>query len=195
MDAGATNTAPPRTDIFDRIGDAVGNAARDATTRFVDRATVFSPLVGITRGITDPEGAKQSFHRVGKDALDAVSILNPGVGIARWFLGTDTGRKLAAEGAKGAVDAATVGSPVFAAGRAIVDPEGTKDTFERAGTAVKDYVESPLTGYGLAKHAVDYAKDHPDQVRKAAHVGLDIATVTNPIVAWGRGIASVFGGD
>ena len=195
MDAGATSAVPPKTDFFDRIGDAVGNAARDATTRFVDRATVFSPLVGITRGITDPEGTKQSFQRVGKDALDAVSILNPGVGIARWFLGTDTGKKMAAEGAKGAVDAATVGSPVFAAGRAIVDPEGTKQSFERAGKAVKDYVESPLTGYGLAKRAYEFAKGHPEEVKQAAKTGYDIATLTNPIVAMGRGIASVFGGD
>jgi hypothetical protein len=194
MDAGATS-ATPRTDVFDRIGDAVGNAARDATTRFVDRATVFSPLLAITRGIADPEGTKQSFQRVGKDALDAVSILSPGVGIARWFLGTDTGKKMAVEGAKGAVDAATVTNPVFAAGRAIVDPEGTKHSFERAGKAVKDYVESPLTGYGLAKRAYEFAKGHPEEVKRAAHVGLDVATLTNPLVAMGRGIASVFGGD
>lgn len=192
MDAGAK---APRGDIFDRIGDAIGSAARDATTRFVDRATVFSPLVAATRGIADPEGTKQSFQRVGKDALDAASILSPGVGIARWLLGTDTGRKMAEAGAKGAVDAATVANPGVAVGRAIVDPEGTRQSFERAGKAVKDYVESPLTGYGLAKRAYEFAKGHPDEVRRAAQAGLDVATVTNPLVAWGRGIASAFGGD
>ena len=193
MDAGAST--PPNRDIFDRIGDVFGNAARDATTRFVDRATVFSPLVAATRGITDPEGTKESFRRVGNDALDAVSILNPGVGIARWFLGTETGKKLAAEGAKGAVEAATLGSPVFAAGRALVDPEGTKESFQRAGKVVKDVAESPLTTYGLAKRAYEFAKDHPEETKRAAKIGLDVATLTNPIVAMGRGIASVFGGD
>lgn len=193
MEAG-TSTAP-KPDFFDRIGDAVGSAARDATTRFVDRATVFSPGVAIARGIADPEGTKESFKRVGDDAFDAISFLNPGIGIARWFAGTETGKRAVAAGAKGAVEAATLGSPLFAAGRAVVDPQGTKETYAKAGKAVKEYVESPLTGYGLAKRGYEWAKENPDTVKQAARVGFDVATLTNPVIAMGRGIASVFGGD
>lgn len=190
MEAG-TSTAP-KTDIFDRIGDFVGNSVRDGARRFVDHATVFSPAVAVARGLSDPEGTKQSFQRVGNDALDAVSWLVPGFGLARWALGTDAGRKAVEQGAKGAVDIATVASPGLAIGRGLVDPEGTKESFERVGKAVKDYVESPFTTYGLAKRAYEHAKEHPEQVKKAADVAFDIATLTNPIVAMGRGIASIF---
>jgi hypothetical protein len=196
MEAGtstSTPPAPPSGDIFDRIGDFFGNSIRDGARRVVDYATVSSPAVGLVRAATDPEGTKQSVQRVGDDALNAISFLVPGFGIARAVLSTDAGKRAAAEGAKGAVDAATVASPIFAAGRAIVDPDGTKESFERVGHAVKDYVESPLTGYGLAKRAYETAKEHPEEVKKIAKVGLDVATLTNPIVAAGRGIASVFG--
>lgn len=193
MEAGASTAAQPRQDIFDRIGDAVGSAARDATTRFVDRLTVASPAVAIARGGTDPDGTKASFARVGKDAFDAISILSPGIGIARLLAGTEAGRKAVAEGAKGAVDAATLTNPGVAIGRAVVDPDGTRDTFRRAGDAVKDYVESPFTGYGLAKRGFEWAREHPDTVERAAKVGFDVATLTNPVVAMGRGIASIFG--
>lgn len=195
MEAG-TSTAPkpaPPTDIFDRFGDFIGDRIRDGARRLVDHATVSNPLVAAGRGIADPKGTKESYARVGKEALDAISILNPAVGITRAVLATDAGRTAAAEGAKGAVEAATLASPIFAAGRFVGDPEGTTKTFERAGKVVKDVAESPLTSYGIAKRGYEWAKENPDKARKVAEVGLDIATITNPVVAMGRGIASIFG--
>lgn len=213
MEAGAITSTPPPPptppgtkasgDIFDRIGDAigdaVGNGVRDGARRFVDYATVTSPFVGLVRGATDPHGTAESVRRVGNDAVNALSFLIPGFGITRAILSTDAGKRAAAEGAKGAVDAATVASPVFAAGRAIVDPEGTKESFEKAGRAAKDFIESPFTTYGLAKRAYEFAKEHPKEVERAGKVALDIATITNPVVAAGRGIVEgfkgLFGGD
>lgn len=196
MEAG-TSTA--RTDIFDRIGDFVGDRVREGVERFVDHATVLSPGIAIARGITDPDGARDSFRRVGNAAYDAASFLVPGVGLARWLTGTSEGRRVARagaeavqEGAKGAVDIATVTSPLVAAGRVIVDPDGTKESFARAGKAVKDYVESPLTGYGLARRAYEAASERPDAVKKVADIALDVASIANPILAIGRGIASLF---
>ncbi|MCW2923605.1 MAG: hypothetical protein JWM98_1009 [Thermoleophilia bacterium] len=178
---------------------AVSGAVSQGVDNFVDTATVLSPAVAVTRAIADPEGAKQTARRVGERALDAASVLVPAVGITRWLTGSDSGRKVAEAGgkaveagAKGAVDAATVSNPVFALGRAVVDPEGTKDSFRRAGQAAKDYVESPATPYGAAKHVVDFAKDHPKETKKAAEVAFDIATITNPGVAIVRGISSIF---
>lgn len=203
MEAGTVTSAPPSpppsSDIFDRIGDAVGDSVRDGARRIADYATVTSPLIGAYRAATDPDGTRASFRRVGNDALNALSLLVPGFGITRAVLSTDAGRRAAVEGAKGAVDAATVASPIIAAGRAIVDPDGTRESFERVGAAVRDYVESPFTGHGLAKRAFEFAKDHPEEVRKAAEVGFDIATLTNPVLAAGRGIVEgfrgLFGGD
>jgi hypothetical protein len=203
MEAGTVTSAPPSPpsggDIFDRIGDAVGNTVRDGARRIADYATVTSPLLFAARGATDPHGTADSVRRVGNDALNALSLLVPGFGVARAVLSTDAGRRAAEEGAKGAVDVATVANPVFAAGRFIVDPDGTRESFEKAGKAVKDFAESPFTTYGMAKRAYEFAKDHPKEVEHAAKVGFDIATLTNPVLAAGRGVfeglKGIFGGD
>lgn len=203
MEAGTVTSAPPSPppggDFFDRIGDAFGNTVRDGARRVADYATVSNPFVGAFRAATDPAGTRNSYRRVANDALDAASLLIPGFGITRAILGTDAGRRAVEEGAKGAVDVATVANPVFAAGRAVVDPDGTRESFEKAGKAVKDFAESPFTSYGLAKRAYEFAKDNPETVKQAAELGFDIATVTNPVVAMGRGIVEgfkgIFGGD
>ncbi|MCW2927510.1 MAG: hypothetical protein JWM86_1478 [Thermoleophilia bacterium] len=186
---------PKQPDFFDRLGDFVGGQARDSTQRFIDRATVFSPLVGIARGIADPQGTKESYRRVGKDAADAVSVLVPGIGISRAILSTEAGRKAVADGAKGAVDIATVTNPLLAAGRAMEDPEGTRQSFERAGGAVKAFIESPFTSYGMAKHTAELVQEHPKEARQVAKTAVDVLTWTNPVMATGRVLGKLFGGD
>jgi hypothetical protein len=51
----------------------------------------------------------------------------------------------------------------------------------------------------MAKRAYEFAKDHPKEVEHAAKVGFDIATLTNPVLAAGRGVfeglKGIFGGD
>jgi hypothetical protein len=163
MEAGSAISTPVNRDIFDRIGDLAGNALRFQTQRSADHATVFNPLVAISRYAVDPEGTKNAYHNVAKEADAAAMITNPGYAFARFF-GSSKGQEVTRAGA------------------------------DAGDSAAKAYVESPLTGFGLLKHGIDYAKSHPDQVERSARLSYDIQTLTNPGVAMVRGIASVFGG-
>jgi hypothetical protein len=107
MEAGASSniSTPVHHDIFDRIGDALGNAARSATHRYVDEATILSPAFAATRAVVDPAGTKAAYQHAHDAAVTAATLVSPTYALARFF-GTDTGKHLAQVGADAAVKAA-----------------------------------------------------------------------------------------
>jgi hypothetical protein len=144
MEAGASTSTPVHHDIFDRIGDALGNAARNATHRYVDEATILSPTFALVRHQVDPAGTKDTFQRAHTAAGAAATIVSPSFALAR-FLGTDTGKHAVQVGADAAVKAARsyVESPLTGYGL-------VKHVRDYASSHPDEVARAAKTGFNIA---------------------------------------------